>query len=208
MLRDMFAYAHQLALYKKSHPSDDVMTTLDADPELTPDELEMFFFLLTVAGNDTVRSAVPGGLLTLAHHPVAYAALRAGVIELGAAGDELLRLHPPVLSFRRTAALDTEPAGQRIRAGDKVVVFHASANHDERVFTDPERLDLSRSPNPHVSFGDGPHVCLGAHFARLQLRVLHEETLRALPVLRAAGPPRRLVSNFINGIKSLPLEAA
>jgi cytochrome P450 len=208
MLRDMFAYAHQLALYKKSHPSDDVMTTLDADPELTPDELEMFFFLLTVAGNDTVRSAVPGGLLTLAHHPVAYAALRAGVIELGAAGDELLRLHPPVLSFRRTAALDTELAGQHIRAGDKVVVFHASANHDERVFTDPERLDLSRSPNPHVSFGDGPHVCLGAHFARLQLRVLHEETLRALPVLRAAGPPRRLVSNFINWIKSLPLEAA
>nr|WP_168512188.1 cytochrome P450 [Streptomyces sp. S1D4-11]QIY98910.1 cytochrome P450 [Streptomyces sp. S1D4-11] len=208
MLRDMFAYAHQLALYKKSHPSDDVMTTLAADPELTPGELEMFFFLLTVAGNDTVRSAAPGGLLTLAHHPVAYAALRAGVIELGAAVDELLRLHPPVLSFRRTAALDTELAGQRIRAGDKVVVFHASANHDERVFIDPERLDLSRSPNPHVSFGDGPHVCLGAHFARLQLRVLHEETLRALPVLRAAGPPRRLVSNFINGIKSLPLEAA
>jgi cytochrome P450 len=208
MLRDMFAYAHQLALYKKSHPSDDVMTTLAADPELTPAELEMFFFLLTVAGNDTVRSAAPGGLLALAHHPVAYAALRAGVIELGPAVDELLRLHPPVLSFRRTAALDTELAGQRIRAGDKVVVFHASANHDERVFTDPERLDLSRSPNPHVSFGDGPHVCLGAHFARLQLRVLHEETLRALPVLRAAGPPRRLVSNFINGIKSLPLEAA
>ncbi|MFE2965707.1 cytochrome P450 [Streptomyces sp. NPDC059340] len=208
MLRDMFAYAHQLALYKKSHPSDDVMTTLAADPELTPGELEMFFFLLTVAGNDTVRSAAPGGLLTLAHHPVAYAALRAGAMELGPAVDELLRLHPPVLSFRRTAALDTELAGQRIRAGDKVVVFHASANHDERVFTDPERLDLSRSPNPHVSFGDGPHVCLGAHFARLQLRVLHEETLRALPVLRAAGPPRRLVSNFINGIKSLSLEAA
>ncbi|MFF8028539.1 cytochrome P450 [Streptomyces sp. NPDC007896] len=208
MLRDMFAYAHQLALYKKSHPSDDVMTTLAADPELTPGELEMFFFLLTVAGNDTVRSAAPGGLLALAHHPVSYAALRAGAIELDPAVDELLRLHPPVLSFRRTAALDTELAGQRIRAGDKVVVFHASANHDERVFTDPERLDLSRSPNPHVSFGDGPHVCLGAHFARLQLRVLHEETLRALPVLRAAGPPRRLVSNFINGIKSLPLEAA
>jgi cytochrome P450 len=122
--------------------------------------------------------------------------------------EELLRLHPPVLSFRRTATLDTELAGQRIRAGDKVVVFHASANHDERVFSDPDRLDLTRSPNPHVSFGDGPHVCLGAHFARLQLRVLYEEALRALPVLRTAGPARRLVSNFINGIKSLPLEAA
>jgi cytochrome P450 len=208
MLRDMFAYAHQLVLYKKNHPSDDVMTTLAADPELTAAELEMFFFLLTVAGNDTVRSAAPGGILTLAQHPDDYATLRAESSELGSAVDELLRLHPPVLSFRRTAALDTELAGQRIRAGDKVVVFHASANHDERVFSDPDRLDLTRSPNPHVSFGDGPHVCLGAHFARLQLRVLYEETLRALPVLRTAGPARRLVSNFINGIKSLPLEAA
>ncbi|MCX4457650.1 cytochrome P450 [Streptomyces sp. NBC_01340] len=208
MLRDMFAYAHQLALYKKNHPSDDVMTTLAADPELTATELEMFFFLLTVAGNDTVRSAAPGGILTLAHHPDAYATLRAGSSELGPAVEELLRLHPPVLSFRRTATLDTELAGQRIHAGDKVVVFHASANHDERVFSDPDRLDLTRSPNPHVSFGDGPHVCLGAHFARLQLRVLYEEALRALPVLRTAAPARRLVSNFINGIKSLPLEAA
>ncbi|MCX4588458.1 cytochrome P450 [Streptomyces sp. NBC_01549] len=208
MLRDMFAYAHQLALYKKNHPSDDVMTTLAADPELTATELEMFFFLLTVAGNDTVRSAAPGGILTLARHPDAYATLRAGSSELGPAVEELLRLHPPVLSFRRTATLDTELAGQRIHAGDKVVVFHASANHDERVFSDPDRLDLTRSPNPHVSFGDGPHVCLGAHFARLQLRVLYEEVLRALPVLRTAAPARRLVSNFINGIKSLPLEAA
>lgn len=205
MLRDMFAYAHQLALYKKNHPDDDVMTTLTADPELTAAELEMFFFLLTVAGNDTVRSAAPGGLLTLAHHPHTYASLRAGKFPLDSAVDELLRLHPPVLTFRRTADVDTELAGRRIRAGDKVVVFHASANHDERVFTDPHRLDPARSPNPHVSFGDGPHVCLGAHFARLQLRVLYEETLRALPVLRTAGPPRRLVSNFINGIKSLPM---
>ncbi|MFF4349647.1 cytochrome P450 [Streptomyces sp. NPDC001530] len=206
MLRDMFAYAHQLAIHKKNHPGDDVMTTLAADPELSPAELEMFFFLLTVAGNDTVRSAAPGGLLALAEHPDAYDGLRGGRLQLGAAVDELLRWHPPVLTFRRTAAVDTELAGQRLRAGDKVVVFHASANHDERVFADPHRLDLARTPNPHVSFGDGPHICLGAHFARLQLRVLYEETLRALPSLRTAGPPRRLVSNFINGLKSLPLQ--
>ncbi|WP_406333705.1 cytochrome P450 [Streptomyces sp. NBC_00203] len=206
MLRDMFAYARQLALHKRNHPGDDVLTTLATDSELAPAELEMFFFLLTVAGNDTVRSAAPGGLLALAEHPDAYEELRASRVQLGTAVDELLRWHPPVLSFRRTAAVDTELAGQRIRAGDKVVVFHASANHDERVFSDPHRLDLARSPNPHVSFGDGPHVCLGAHFARLQLRVLYEETLRALPSLRPAGPPRRLVSNFINGLKSLPLQ--
>ncbi|MFG2551313.1 cytochrome P450 [Streptomyces sp. NPDC048581] len=205
MLRDMFGYAQQLAAHKRRYPDDDVMTTLAHDAELSRAELEMFFFLLTVAGNDTVRSAAPGGLLTLAQHPEAYDRLRVGRAELTTAVDELLRWHPPVLTFRRTAAQDTELAGRRIRAGDKVVVFHASANRDERVFADPDRLDLSRAPNPHVSFGDGPHVCMGAHFARLQLRVLYREALRVLPELRTAGAPKRLVSNFINGLKSLPI---
>ncbi|WP_129305925.1 cytochrome P450 [Streptomyces sp. L2] len=205
MLRDMFDYVRQLAVYKRQNPADDILTTLAHDPELAEAELEMFFFLLTVAGNDTVRSAAPGGLLALAEHPEAYASLRAGKAGLPSAVDELLRWHPPVLTFRRTAARDTELAGRRIRAGDKVVVFHASANRDERAFAEPGRLGLDRSPNPHVSFGDGPHVCLGAHFARLQLRLLYEETLTALPELRPARPPGRLVSNFINGIKSLPM---
>ncbi|WP_413471169.1 cytochrome P450 [Streptomyces noursei] len=208
MLRDMFAFARELAAHKRRHPGDDVMTVLAADRELAVPELEMFFFLLTVAGNDTVRSAAPGGLLALAGHPDAYAALRTGAVPMGPAVEELLRWHPPVLSFRRTAAVDTELAGQRIRAGDKVVVFHASANHDERVFAEPGRLDLGRAPNPHVSFGDGPHVCLGAHLARLQLRVLYEETCALLPAVAVAGPPPRLVSNFINGLKSLPLRVA
>ncbi|MEU9477608.1 cytochrome P450 [Streptomyces sp. NPDC048191] len=205
MLKDMFAYARGLAAYKRRHPADDVMTTLANDAELAEAELEMFFFLLTVAGNDTVRGAAPGGLLALAEHPEAYAALRDGKAELPLAVEELLRWHPPVLTFRRTAVRDTELAGRRIRAGDKVVVFHASANRDERAFPDPARLDLARSPNPHVSFGDGPHVCLGAHFARLQLRLFHEEVVRVLPEARLAAPAGRLVSNFINGIKSLPL---
>ncbi|MGW3458633.1 cytochrome P450 [Streptomyces olivaceoviridis] len=206
MLADMFAYAGQLAAYKRRYPADDIMTTLAHDAELAEAELEMFFFLLTVAGNDTVRGAAPGGLLALAEHPEAYEPLRAGKAAVPSAVDELLRWHPPVLTFRRTAVRDTELAGRAIRAGDKVVVFHASANRDERVFAAPDRLDLTRSPNPHVSFGDGPHVCLGAHFARLQLRLLHEEVLRVLPgPPRLAGPPGRLVSNFINGIKSLPL---
>ncbi|OIK27535.1 cytochrome P450 [Streptomyces malaysiense] len=205
MLRDMFAYARELAAHKRRYPADDIMTTLATDPELTGPELEMFFFLLTVAGNDTVRSAAPGGLLALAEHPACYELVRTGRTGLGTAVEELLRWHPPVLTFRRTAAQDTELAGRRIPAGDKVVVFHASANRDERAFDDPGRLDLARSPNPHVSFGDGPHVCLGAHFARLQLRLLYAEVLRALPGLRPAGPAERLVSNFINGLKTLPV---
>ncbi|MEV7244891.1 cytochrome P450 [Streptomyces sp. NPDC093248] len=203
-LRDMFEYARELAAHKRRFPADDILTALAHDRELAGAELEMFFFLLTVAGNDTVRSAAPGGLLALMEHPDAYRRLRTGETGLGPAVEELLRWHPPVLTFRRTAARDTELAGRRIRAGEKVVVFHASANRDERVFAGPGRLDLTRAPNPHVSFGDGPHVCLGAHFARLQLRLLHEEVLRALPGPRPAGPARRLVSNFINGVKSLP----
>ncbi|QEV20934.1 cytochrome P450 [Streptomyces alboniger] len=206
MLRDMFDYARTLAAYKRGHPADDILTTLATDAELAAPELEMFFFLLTVAGNDTVRAAAPGGLLALAENPGEYERLRDGTAGLGTAVDELLRAHPPVLSFRRTAARDTELAGTPVAAGDKVVVFHASAHHDGRVFTDPHRLDLARSPNPHVAFGEGPHVCLGAHFARLQLRVFYEEVTRALPVLRLAAPPRRLVSHFINGLKSLRLE--
>ncbi|MFI8914663.1 cytochrome P450 [Streptomyces sp. NPDC053513] len=204
MLAEMFAYAQELAAYKRAHPADDVMSVLAAS-ELADAELEMFFFLLTVAGNDTVRSAAPGGILALAGHPDEQRRLWSGEVSVDTAVDELLRVHPPVLSFRRTAARDTELAGRRIREGDKVVVFHASANHDERVFADPHRLDLGRTPNPHVSFGDGPHVCLGAHFARLQLRVFHEEVRAACGGLALAGPPRRLVSNFVNGIKSLPV---
>ncbi|MGW0392148.1 cytochrome P450 [Streptomyces sp. NPDC003042] len=207
LLGEMFGYARELAVHKRAHPGDDVMTAL-ARAGLEPGELEMFFFLLTVAGNDTVRAAAPGGLLALARNPDAYRHFADGLAAVDRTVEELLRVHPPVLTFRRTAARDTELAGVRIRAGDKVVVFHASANHDERVFAHPERLDPGRSPNPHVSFGDGPHVCLGAHFARLQLRTLYEEWRTAMPAPELAGPPRRLVSNFINGITRLPLRVS
>ncbi|MER7348532.1 cytochrome P450 [Streptomyces aurantiacus] len=205
MLADMFAYAAELAAHKRRHPGDDILTTLATTPELSTAELEMFFFLLTVAGNDTVRGAAPGGVLALAGHPGELRRLREGTAPVAVAVEELLRWHPPVLSFRRTAARDTELAGRRIRRGDKVVVFHAAANRDERVFADPGRLDLTRDPNPHVSFGGGPHVCLGAHFARLQLAAFYEELLDAMPNPRLAAPPRRLVSHFINGLKTLPL---
>lgn len=211
-LADMFGYAEQLAERKRREPADDVMTALveaevpiDGRAERLSDaELKMFFFLLVIAGNDTVRSALPGGVLTLVRNPDAYRRLRAEPALLPSAIEEMLRVHPPVLTFRRTAARDVELAGQQIAAGDKVVVYHVSANHDERRFVDPFRFDPARDPNEHMAFGQGPHLCLGAAFARLQMRAFFTEFL-ALPQVELAGEPRRLTSNFINGITRLPL---
>jgi cytochrome P450 len=171
---------------------------------LTDAELHMFFFLLVVAGNDTVRSALPGGVLALLHDPAAYARLRADPALLPSAVEEMLRVHPPVLTFRRTATRRLVLAGREIAAGDKVVVYHCSANADERRFPDPQRFDPARVPNDHLAFGQGPHLCLGAAFARLQMRAFFAEFL-ALPPAEPDGDPRRLTSNFINGIVSLPL---
>ncbi len=208
MLADMFGYAEDLAERKRREPADDVMTALveaEVDGErLTDAELKMFFFLLVVAGNDTVRSALPGGVLALAANPEAYRRLRADPALLPSAIEEMLRVHPPVLTFRRTATRDVELRGRQIAAGDKVVVYHVSANHDERRFPDPFRFDLARDPNDHIAFGQGPHLCLGAAFARLQMREFFGEFLR-LPPVELDGEPRRLVSNFINGITHLPL---
>jgi len=207
-LADMFGYAAELAERKRREPADDLMTALvqaEVDGHrLTGPELDMFFFLLVIAGNDTVRSALPGGVLALVEHPDEYRRLRADPELLGPAIEEMLRVHPPVLTFRRTAARDVELAGVRIAAGDKVVVYHVSANHDERRFPDPFRFDIARTPNDHLSFGQGPHLCLGAAFARLQMRSFFTEFLR-LPEVALAAPPRRLTSNFINGITRLSL---
>ncbi|HEY4422089.1 MAG TPA: cytochrome P450 [Pseudonocardia sp.] len=208
MLADMFGYAEELAERKRREPADDVMTALvQAEVEgerLTDAELKMFFFLLVIAGNDTVRSALPGGVLALVRNPEAYRRLRADPSLLPSAIEEMLRVHPPVLTFRRTACRDQELSGRRIAAGDKVVVYHVSANVDERRFPDPFRFDIERGDNDHLAFGQGPHLCLGATFARLQMREFFGEFLR-LPQVELDGEPRRLVSNFINGLTSLPL---
>lgn len=208
-LQDMFAYAQELAAAKRVKPGDDLMTALvqaEVDGRALDDaELEMFFFLVVIAGNDTVRSALPGGVLALVENPGEYRRLREDPSLLPTAVEEMLRWHPPVLSFRRTATRDTQLAGQRIAAGDKVVVYHVSAHFDERVFAAPFRFDIARSPNEHLAFGQGPHLCLGAHFGRLQLKIFFTEFLRLLPQVELAAEPRRLTSNFINGLLHLPL---
>ncbi|MET0189492.1 MAG: cytochrome P450 [Pseudonocardia sediminis] len=208
-LADMFGYAESLAELKRREPADDVMTALvqaEVDGEsLTDAELKMFFFLLVIAGNDTVRSALPGGVLALVEHPEAYERLRTDPSLLPGAIEEMLRWNPPVLTFRRTATRDLTLAGREIAAGDKVVVYHCSAHRDERRFPDPDVFDIDRTPNEHLAFGQGPHLCLGAHFARLQMRVFFTGFLTRLPAVGLDGEPRRLTSNFINGLTRLPL---
>lgn len=199
-LADMYAYAHALA--GASNPADTVMSRMLAGG-LTEPEFENMFFLFAVAGNETLRNGIPGGLLTLLDHPGQFALLRGRPDLLDSAIEEMLRYWPPVMDFRRTATRDGTLAGRHIAAGDKVVVYHASANRDESVFPDPDRFDITRSPNDHVSFGFGPHFCLGAHLARVQLRAIFRELLD-LHVERT-GDPVRLASNFQNGLKHLPV---
>ncbi|HEV7628063.1 MAG TPA: cytochrome P450, partial [Streptomyces sp.] len=148
---------------------------------------------------------IPGGLLTLLDHPEQYALLLERPELTGSAVEEMLRYWPPVMDFRRTAARDVELGGRLIRRGEKVVVYHAAANRDETVFADPDRFDITRSPNDHVSFGFGPHFCMGAHLARVQMKAIVHQAVTRLPDLERAGEAVRLVSNFQNGLKRLPL---
>lgn len=208
-LQDMFEYAHQLAEYKRKEPADDLITTLvhaevDGRP-LSDEEFEMFFFLLSVAGNDTTRSAIPGGVLAFIDNPDQRQMVVDDPARMPLAVEEVLRYCPPVIHFRRTATQDVELRGAEISAGDKVVVFYPAANRDPEVFPHPGRFDVTRSPNEHVSFGFGPHVCLGAGFARLQLTHMLTEVLTRMPEMELTGAVERIQSNFISGIKRMPV---
>ncbi len=206
---EMFAYAAEETEKKRATPGDDVWSRIvnaEVDGErLTPGELDRFFQLLVVAGNETTRNHLTGGLYALSLHPDQWARLRRDPDLLPRALDEVLRWWPPVIQFRRTATKDTTLAGQPIAEGDKVVIFYASANRDETVFDDPDRFNIDRDPIPHLSFGIGPHFCLGATLAKLEARVMLTELFRRLPDLEVAGAPERLRSNFINGIRHLPV---
>jgi len=208
-LADMFGYAGELAAAKRARPGEDILSVLlhaEVDgARISDEEFENFFFLLAVAGNETLRNAVPGGMLALLEHPGERARLQGDLSLLPTAVDEMLRYVTPVIHFRRTATRDTTLAGRPIRAGDKVVVFYSSANRDETVFADPDRFDVGRRPNDHLSFGVGPHFCLGAALGRLQMTAMFRQILTRLPDLELAGPVVRLRSNFQSGIKHMPV---
>ncbi|NKQ56203.1 cytochrome P450 [Amycolatopsis sp. K13G38] len=207
---EIFAYANELGARRRAEPRDDIVTKLVQQDEngdvLEELEFDMFFVLLAVAGNETTRNATSGGMLAFLEHPDQWERLRADRSLLPTAVDEVLRWVTPVLEFRRTAMRDTRIGDQEVKEGDKIILFYPSANRDEAVFEDPQRFDIGRDPNPHLSFGGGgPHYCLGAHLAKLQLSVIFETLLDRLADIELAGPVRRLRSNFINGIKEMPV---
>ena len=174
--------------------------------ELSDDELAMFLIQLLVAGNETTRNLLSGGLAALAERPDQWDRLRddPGLVPL--AVEELLRWTTPVISFLRTATVDTELRGQRISAGEPVLLVYASANRDEAVFgPDASHLDVGRDPNPHVAFGFGTHFCLGAALARLEARVVLEELLTRFAHLEGAGEVERAASPVIAGVRRAPL---
>jgi len=206
---ELVQYGAWLGDQRRADPRDDIVSTLvhaDVDGEkLGGLDFNMFFFLLVIAGNETTRNAISGGMQALCEHPNERAKLVARPERLDTAVDEIVRWVTPVIQFRRTATRDLELGGQKIREDDKVVMYYGSANRDPRAFVDPERFDVTRDPNPHVGFGIGVHYCLGASLAKLEMRIMFEELLRRIPDLELVGPVARLRSNFINGIKSMPV---
>ncbi|QXJ27025.1 cytochrome P450 [Actinomadura graeca] len=207
--RELGDYITRLGRERAAHPRDDLITKLvraRVDGEsLTRQELVSFFILLVIAGMETTRNAISHALVLLTRHPGQRALLLSDYSAHAAgAADEVLRLATPINWMRRIATRDCEMNGHRFRRGDRMFLFYWSANRDEEVFDDPYRFDLTRSPNPHLAFGSlGPHFCLGAHLARMEMTVLYRELLRTLPEIRAEGEPRRLESSFLEGIKSL-----
>jgi cholest-4-en-3-one 26-monooxygenase len=207
---EMFMYAAQLAEQRRREPRPDIVTTLlesDVDGDrLSEMDFNMFFMLLSVAGNETTRNAISHGMLALAQHPDQYDLVVEDPARMATATEEILRWASPVMYFRRNVTRDVEVHGTTLRAGDKVALYYISANRDEDVFDDPYRFDVLRSPNDHIAFGGGgPHFCLGSSLARLEIRVLFEELAKRVARVELAGPVERLRSNFINGIKHMPV---
>ncbi|HMF82735.1 MAG TPA: cytochrome P450 [Acidimicrobiia bacterium] len=208
---EMFNYARQVAEDKRKEPADDLASRIlaaEVDGERLDDiDFNLFFLLLIDAGGDTTRNLVGGGLVALFEHPDQRRRLQADLDALlPTTVDEMLRWVSPVIYMRRTATEDCELAGTSIGTGDKVVMYYGSANRDERAFAEPERFDVGRSPNEHIAFGGGgPHFCLGAHIARIEIQALLRELLTRLPDIAPAAPTEWLASNFISGPKHLPI---
>ncbi|MEX2230078.1 MAG: cytochrome P450 [Dehalococcoidia bacterium] len=209
MMRMIGYFREQLA-ERRAHPRQDDLVSILLESEidgerLSEREILEFCFLLVVAGNETTRNAISSGLIALCEHPAERARLQADMTLIDSAVEEILRWTSPVVHMAREATQDVEIRGQQISAGEKVIMWYPSVNRDEDVFADPYRFNVTRSPNDHLAFGIGEHFCLGSGFARKEIRVMFEELFRRYPRISLAGSPERLRSNFIGGIKHLPV---
>jgi cholest-4-en-3-one 26-monooxygenase len=207
---EVYALCDQMAAARRAEPRDDIMTALvnaEVDGERLDDgELNMFFITLIVAGNETTRNLINHSMLALIDNPGEADRLRADESLWPTAVEEMLRYGTSIANFRRTATTDVELRGTQIKAGDKVVMYYASANRDEEVFADPQRFDVSRRPNDHVTFGGGGvHFCLGASLAKAQIRATMQEVVQRLGNPQLAAPITRLKSDFVNGVTHMPI---
>jgi cholest-4-en-3-one 26-monooxygenase len=206
---EMFVYAHAAAEARIDVDLGDVTSRLvrhDASGQrLTSEEFGFFFMILAVAGNETTRQAITHGMLAFLQHPDQWERWRCERPDT--AVDEILRWASPAVVLQRTAMEDIEVAGQLVRQGERVGLYFASANFDEEVYDDPQRFDITRSPNPHVTFGaGGSHYCIGANLSRLELKVMFDVIADELADTKLTGPPSRLRSSWLNGIKHLPVD--
>ena len=207
---ELYAYASALFARKRIDPHEDLMSVLTGveveGEQLSDLELELFFLLLTVAGNETTRNLISGAMVAFFDNPDQWELLRKDRSLLPTAIEEMLRYVTPVMNFRRQSTAPTELSGQPIKADEKVVFYHVSANRDESVFEQPNAFDITRKPNPHIAFGGGgPHFCLGANLARMEIRVMFEHLLDRVPDIHLDGKVERLQSAFINGVKHIPV---
>ncbi len=207
---EMYMYSNELARQRRAEPRDDIVTALlkadiDGD-QLSEMDFNLFFLLLAVAGNETTRNALSHGMHALIDHPDQYRMLVQNPALVPSATEEILRWASPVMYFRRNVTRDTEVHGQPIKAGDKISIWYISANRDESIFNNPFTFDIKRTPNEHVAFGGGgPHFCLGANLARMEMNMMFDELVRRVDSVQLIGEVKRLRSNFINGIKHLPV---
>jgi len=207
---EMYAFLVEVAMQRRASPTDDVVSALataeiDGD-KLTNDELTMFLVQLLVAGNETTRNLISGSLAALSQRPEDWSTLRSSPQSIPTAVEELVRWTSPVISFMRTATKDTTLRGQRIAAGEPVLMLFASANRDEEVFGETAScLMIGRDPNPHLGFGFGAHFCLGAALARLEARVVMEELLARFSSIEPGGPVVRGPSPVVAGYRSVPI---
>lgn len=208
-LQEAYVYLMEIIADRRKNPGADLSTvlaqaTIDGAP--VPDfELFSLYFLVMVAGHDTTRNSISNGLVAFLDHPAEFARLQANHHLVESAADEIVRWTTPVNHFSRTATEDTEIRGKKIKAGDSLALFYASANRDEEIFDDPFSFRVDRDPNPHLGFGVGEHFCLGAHLARLDLKVFWRQFVERVEAFELAGPIELLHSSFVGGPKRIPL---